>query len=233
LLYPAVCEICEAARVAPGEGYVCTGCRAAPGHVVPVRAPFCGRCGLPYPGEVTGAFVCGNCRELDLDFDRARAAVAATPFLLDVVHRYKYRGALWFEPFLTELLVDAAAPDLVGGAWDAVVPVPLHPVRLRERGFNQAERLARRLAEGVGIPCRVEGVRRRAATRTQALLDRGERTQNMARAFVAGAGGAFAGQRVVVVDDVLTTGATCSAVSRALREAGAVEVIVWTVARGV
>lgn len=233
LLYPSVCEICERRRVEPGDGYVCAECRALPGRIRPVRDPICGRCGLPFAGEVTSEFVCGNCSDLGLDFDSARAAVVATPFVLEVIHRYKYGGALWFEPFLGRLLVEAAAPRLASSSWDFVVPVPLHPMRRRERGFNQAERLARRLCRATGIPLAGDGVRRRAATRTQALLDRGERTQNMAHAFVARSGRRFEGRRLVVVDDVLTTGATCSAVSRALRAAGASEVIVWTVARGV
>lgn len=233
LLYPSVCEICETRRVTPGQGYVCGECRSVPGRLRTIHDPVCGRCGLPFEGAIGLPFVCENCADLGLNFDSARAAVVATPFLLDVIHRYKYGGALWFEPFLAGLLLEAAVPRLAGNRWDAVVPVPLHPVRQRERGFNQAERLARRLAAATGIPCLHDAIRRRSATRTQALLDRGERTQNMARAFEAKPGRAFRARRVVVVDDVLTTGATCSAVSRALREAGAAEVIVWTVARGI
>lgn len=232
MLYPSVCEICGKGPVCPGEGYVCAACRSVPGHVQPVRDPVCGCCGLPFSGAITGDFSCSNCSGLGLDFDAARAAVVATPFLLEVIHRYKYRGALWFEPFLAGLLVEAVGPRLNPADWDALVPVPLHPVRRRERGYNQAERLARKLGRATGIPVRPGIVRRRAVTRTQALLDRGERTQNVAHAFEALPGRRLNGLRVVVVDDVLTTGATCSAVSRALRSAGAARVVVWTVARG-
>lgn len=178
-------------------------------------------------------FVCGNCQDLNLAFDGARAAVVATPFLLGVVHRYKYEGALWFEPFLASLLEDAAAAPLRGGGWDALVPVPLHPLRHRERGFNQAERLAIRLARATGIPVRTGWVRRLRSTETQALLRRGDRANNVRHAFVSSSGVSLAGGRIVVVDDVLTTGATTSAVSRVLRGMGATSVTVWTVARGV
>lgn len=233
LIYPNVCEMCGAGEARREESFVCPECRGRPGNLRWIRPPYCARCGLPYDGEVTGAFVCGNCAELDLHFLQARAAVVATPFMLDVIHRYKYRGAAWFEPFLGELLVSASRSEVSGGDWDALVPVPLHPSRLREREFNQAERLARHLQAGTGVPVLTGAVVRASATRTQALLDRRERSKNVAGAFAVADRGPVRGKRLVVVDDVLTTGATTSAVSLALREAGAAEVCVWTVARGV
>ncbi len=160
--------------------------------------------------------------------------MVATPFVLGVIHRYKYRGGLWFEPFLSGLLTGAAAPELRRGEWDAIVPVPLHPVRRREREFNQAERLAGALARATGIPLEAGLVRRVSPTRTQALLDRRERAKNVAGVFAVRAGVRMPRRgRYVVVDDVLTTGATTSAVSLALRRAGAERVVVWTVARGI
>jgi ComF family protein len=212
---------------------VCALCAAKPGHVQFIRPPYCERCGLPYAGEFTAPFVCGNCAELNLQFDAARAAVKATEFMLDVIHRYKYRRALWFEPFLTRLLLLAALPQLQGERWDAIVPVPLHPARQREREFNQADRLATQLARASGVSVRREIVRRARPTRTQACLDRQERSTNVAGVFVARPGVRLDQQRLIVVDDVLTTGATTSAVSAVLRRAGAAAILVWTVARGV
>lgn len=232
LVYPGVCEICDEEEVAPGEGYVCAACRRKPGHVQRVRAPFCDRCGLPFEGAVTSSFECGNCRELELRFDAARAAVVATPFLLDVIHRYKYRGAVWFEPFLVELFLREAVPALGRERWDAIVPVPLHPLRRREREFNQAERLAGPLARATGIPLRTGWVIRSNPTRAQALLDRRDRARNVAGSFALGKELGLKGRRLVVVDDVLTTGATTSAVARVLRRAGAERIDVWTLARG-
>ncbi|MBL9137728.1 MAG: ComF family protein [Verrucomicrobiales bacterium] len=233
LIYPNVCEICGVRQVSREESFVCLDCRGRPGNLRVIRPPYCARCCLPYEGEVIGEFVCGNCAGLTLHFRQARAAVVATPFMLDIIHRYKYRGAAWFEPFLGELLVSAAASEVAGGGWDAIVPVPLHPARLREREFNQAERLGRWLSAKSGVPVMAGWVVRDLATRTQALLDRRERSKNVAGAFDVPDAGPVQGARVVVVDDVLTTGATTSAVSLALRRAGAADVGVWTVARGV
>jgi ComF family protein len=198
-----------------------------------IEPPFCDRCGLPYAGAITGAFVCANCEELDLQFRQARAAVVATPLMLEVIHRYKYGGALWFEPFLAGLLVRGAGAELRREDWDGIVPVPLFPVKERERGFNQAVRLAAHLGSATGIPVQTGWVRRVRGTRTQTQLTRAERAANMDGAFAPCPGVAVKGARVVVLDDVLTTGATTSGCADALRRAGAADVVVWTLARGV
>jgi ComF family protein len=227
--YPPNCQLCHAEPARAAEGYVGRQCERGVRWIVP---PFCERCGLPYEGAMAGGFVCSNCREMNLQFQSARAAVVANPLVLDVVHRYKYRRALWFEPFLARLLTQAACPALASGHWDQIVPVPLHPLKRREREFNQAERLARRLAKASRIPCNTRLLRRVEPTRTQTLLSRQERTRNVQNAFQARPDVALDGARIVLVDDVLTTGATTSACARALRKAGAGEVCVWTVARG-
>src|ERR1044071_7486622 len=125
-LYPQVCQLCRLYRATPAEGFVCTHCR---GEVRRIQRPFCECCGYPYPGAITQSFVCANCRAMDYSFRYARSAVAAQGILLEVIHRYKYNRALWFEPFLSELFVAAAAPDLQAQQWDGIVPVPLHPLK--------------------------------------------------------------------------------------------------------
>jgi ComF family protein len=117
--------------------------------------------------------------------------------------------------------------------WDWIVPVPLHPAKEREREFNQAERLAVRLGAAIGIPVKTKLLRRIAATPTQTLLTRDRRAANMRNAFALRPGQKPAGRRIVLVDDVFTTGATTSACARALRKAGAGDICVWTVARGI
>lgn len=182
---------------------------------------------------MTVEFECAACREARPHFCQARSAVVAREEILEVIHRYKYNRALWFEPFLAELLISRAAPELGRGQWDWIVPVPLHPAKEREREFNQAERLATRLSAATGLPLNTRLVRRVVPTRTQTLLSREERLANVRRAFALRRGARLDGKRLVLVDDVMTTGATTSACARALREGGAGDVCVWTVARGI
>ena len=230
LLYPNLCQVCAEQRAEPSEGYVCHLCQRS---VTPVVPPYCLVCGLPVQGEVTHSFTCTNCRDQPWDFDSARGAVAADGAVREAIHRYKYQRALWFEPFLSGLLVTHALPELRAQSWDAVVPVPLYPVKEREREFNQAERLGGHLARALDVPLELGLVKRVEPTEAQAKLTRKERLANIRRAFAPAEGVKINGKRVVVVDDVLTTGATTSAVSGVLKRMGAATVVVWAVARAI
>lgn len=228
-LYPRFCQLCEAERANPDEGFVCAKCWTG---VRFIRPPFCERCGLPYEGDITTPFECSNCRDVKLYFSTARSAVAAKGVTLEVIHRFKYQRALWFEPFLVDLLCRAALPVLREAEWDFIVPVPLHATKQREREFNQAERIARGLARALNLPVRTDLVKRAVPTRTQTLLTKSQRAENVRRAFVPASREKLSGARIILVDDVLTTGATTNACARVLRRLGAAEVCVWTVARG-
>ncbi len=229
-IYPEICQICGHERATPAQSFICGSCRA---QVRWVQSPFCQRCGLPFEGAITTTFDCPNCRDEEPQFCWARAAVVARDPILEVIHRYKYQRAIWFEPFLAELLIQAAAPQLAAQEWDFVVPVPLHPTKQREREFNQAERLAARLSAATQIPMNAGLVRRIVATRTQTQLTRQERRANVQRAFSVERGVRLNGERIVLVDDVFTTGATTSACAGSLLRAGASKVCVWTAARGI
>jgi len=228
-LYPETCQICRTERATAKDGFVCRHCRS---QVHFIKPPFCERCGLPCPGDITTPFECTNCRELELHFTSARSAVVAHTIVREAVHRYKYQRALWFEPFLADLFLREAAPALRGQDWDFIVPVPLHSVKQREREFNQAERLAAHLSVATQILLNPGLLWRIRPTATQTLLTRQQRAANMRGAFVIRPGVGLSGERVVLVDDVFTTGATTSACAQVLRTAGAGDVCVWTVARG-
>jgi competence protein ComFC len=227
--FPEICQLCEAEHATAEDGFVGAKCWS---HVRFIRPPFCKRCGLPFEGDLTTSFECTNCREMELHFSSARSAVVAKTVVLEAVHRFKYQRALWFENFLADLLVREAAPTLHGQSWNFIAPVPLHPLKQREREFNQAEILARHLSEATQIPLNTKLLRRVSPTMTQTRLTREQRAKNMRGAFAVCKGVKLGGERVVLVDDVFTTGATTSACAQALRAAGAGEVCVWTVARG-
>ena len=230
LFYGEVCEACDQQRATSAEGYVCGSCRA---DVKLIEPPFCQRCGSVFPGAITSTFECGNCRDLQLEFSSARAVAIAAGVLLDILHRYKYENALWVEPYVTELFVSGAGPNIKTGEWDLIIPVPLHPRRQREREFNQAEVLGRALSSATGIGLKTRLLQRTVDTRSQTQLPRAQRGENVRRAFqFRGQKAELAGKRVILVDDVLTTGATTSACARLLRQNGAGEVCVWTLARG-
>ncbi len=229
LVYPPACQLCGEQRASAQEGFVCSSCW---GKVRFIHPPFCQRCGLPYPGEFNAPFECANCRELELHFVSARSAAKAHGVILDAIHRYKYQRALWFEPFLADVFLRQAVPALRQEQWSLIVPVPLHATKKREREFNQAECLARHLSRATKIPLNQTWLRRVVPTRTQTLLTRQQRAANVRRAFTLRHDARLNGERIILVDDVFTTGATTNACAQVLRAAGAGEVCVWTVARG-
>jgi ComF family protein len=130
------------------------------------------------------------------------------------------------------LFVRAAGPTLRNEAWDGIVPVPLHAVKWREREFNQAEKLAAPLSQVTGIPLNTKLLKRVENTRSQTKLTPKERFANMQNAFAMAKDARCREERLVLVDDVFTTGATTNACARVLRKAGAGAIWVWTLARG-
>jgi competence protein ComFC len=229
LFYPEVCALCQDEPATARQGFVGAKCRQ---FVQYVRPPFCRRCGLPFEGDITTSFECTNCRDLELHFSYARAAVVSKTIVRDAIHHFKYSRALWFENFLAGLLLAEAVPVLRGQKWNFIVPVPLHPLKKREREFNQAELLAAQLSKAAAIPLNTKLLLRVKSTATQTVLRRDQRATNMRGAFAVRDRLKLDGEKIVLVDDVFTTGATTNDCARALRAAGAGEVCVWTVARG-
>jgi competence protein ComFC len=227
--YPEVCALCKTEPATADEGFVGAECCR---QVRFIRPPFCGRCGLPFDGDLTAPFECSNCRELKLYFSSARSAAVARTVVLEAIHHFKYSRALWFENFLAGLLIAETAPVLRGQKGSFIVPVPLHPLKKREREFNQAAVLAARLGRATAIPVNEKILARVKPTETQTHLRREERSANMRGAFAVRDGVKLNGERIILVDDVFTTGATTNECARALRAAGAGDVCVWTVARG-
>jgi ComF family protein len=230
LVFPAVCPVCARRAEGAGPRPFCAGCWSA----LPVGVePGCVRCGEPYPG-LGGALPCAACRHAPPPYAFARAIGAYRDGLRAAIHALKYGGRSTVAGPLGGLLAAAGPASLpvAPGRWaDGIVPVPLHPARLAERGFNQAELLAAPCAARWGVPLLGRALARVRATRPQAELDAEARQANVRGAFRVARPGQVRGRRLLLVDDVLTTGATVSAAARALRAAGAAAVGVVVLAR--
>ncbi len=228
LLYPRCCGGCGGPAELSG-GHLCWDCRA---DIQVIAPPYCGRCGNPVEGRIDHAYECFHCVQTSPGFDQARSAVRFEGAFTTLIHDFKYHHALWLEEELTDLLEACVATHYGEAVFDAVCPVPLHHVRQRERGFNQAALLGSRLAGRLGLPFRGNALVRLRDTGTQTHLTARDRLSNVKDAFEAGGSGRCSGRRFLLVDDVMTTGATVSACAGVLKRAGAASVHVVTVARG-
>src|ERR1700704_3202828 len=169
LLYPPSCTICSAS-VGLGE-YLCGGCEAKVSRIV---APFCKNCSEPFDGAITTTFSCANCAHRDLYFDAAVSAYRSRGIARHVILNFKYGRQIHLRHLVGRWLIAAFDdPRLRDRRFDAIVPVPLHPARHRERGFNQAALLAERLGRQLGLPVR-PALQRVRFTTTQTAFDRVE-----------------------------------------------------------
>jgi ComF family protein len=202
-------------------------CEACWSRIAPFTPPLCDRCGDPLPSWRVislATFLCPRCRRRRSAISRSRAIGDYDATLRAIVQALKYQGCRSLARGLGERM-RASGADILDGA-DIIVPVPLHRRRRRARGFNQAVDLARHL----GLPV-VHALRRTRATRSQTDLPAAQRHANVRDAFALRRRSDVRGLRIVVVDDVSTTGATMEACARVLIAAGAVAVSALTAAR--
>ena len=226
LFYPATCVVCSGNI--GGTEYLCADCRRRAPRIAP---PFCAKCSEPFPGAITQIFSCANCEHRTLHFDCAVAAYRSRGLVRKVLHQFKYGKQRHLRyPIASWLRESLSDPRLRGRHFDLIVPVPLHPARERERGFNQAGLIGELIAASTAVPLRpiLERIR---YTTTQTAYDRAERMENLHGAFRLRKNRDVRGLRVLLIDDVLTTGSTLSECARVLRAAGAVSVHAATAAR--
>src|SRR6266566_5137095 len=227
LLYPPLCTICgRSVRV--GE-YLCDQCET---KAVRIVAPFCQKCSEPFDGALTGVFTCANCAHRAIHFDAAVSAYRGRGIVRQIIHEFKYGRQIHLRHLVARWLHAALDDERLRGRQFAImVPVPLHATRLRERGFNQASLLAALLSAQTSISSKPVLERIRYTT-TQTALDRSERMENLHNAFRLRKNADVRGLRVLLIDDVLTTGSTLSECARVLKRAGAISVHAATAARG-
>jgi ComF family protein len=223
LLLPPRCLACGTSVDGPGR--LCPACW---GGLTFLGEPACGRCGVPFAADRSAPF-CAACLRQPPHFDRARAALVYDDASRPLVLAFKHGDRTDAAPAYAAWLARAAAPLLARGV-DIVVPVPLHRWRLLGRRYNQSALLAQALARLVGRPYQPAAVRRTRRTRSQGHLSAAARERNVRGAFAADPA-LVKGRAVLLVDDVLTSGATLGACARACKRAGARSVQAVTLAR--
>ncbi|MGB0681832.1 MAG: ComF family protein [Magnetovibrionaceae bacterium] len=210
------------------EGDLCAACF---GDLHFLGPPCCVQCGLPFPYDTGLEGVCGACAQSPPRYARARAAVSYGEVSRSMVLGLKHGDRTDRVPVLAKLMARAGS-DLLDQA-DFLVPVPLHWTRLVHRRFNQSAELARRLGHMTEKPVLVDGLKRRRKTPSQGRFGRRARLRNVAGAFslTAKTRDRIKGKRLLLIDDVFTTGATVEACTKVLLRGGAAQIDVLTFAR--
>jgi ComF family protein len=222
-MLPNVCAVCRAW----GRSRVCMQCVAC----FEGKCARCTRCALEVPHGVT---ICGSCLVRPPAFERTWAAVHYSYPWDGLIARFKFQGHLDLASALVHLMLSAAPADVLAAAQGALmVPVPLSAARLNARGYNQAWELARRLARHCMCPAQPQWLLRVKDTPHQLDLARHQRAANVRNVFLVEPRkrAELSGQTVILVDDVMTTGATADEAARVLLQAGAANVWVWVLAR--
>lgn len=230
LIFPVNCRGCgKKLRYDDiSSGFICLDCwKKIPIH----RPPYCRRCGHP-SGDLFHD-KCPECKKLKKVYFRfARGVSSYSGLLRETIHRFKYRYQTELGTPLSEMMKDYYLSSNDYGPIDRIIPVPLHPIRFREREFNQAEILARPLAEALKVPLDIKTLYRTRYNPPQITLDSKARFENVQGLFATSNPDMIRNQRILLIDDVMTTGATVNACARTLMEEGASEVYVLVLARG-
>lgn len=229
LIYPATCPSCRR-PIEPSKGgtVICADCA---GKIKKNAPPFCHSCGRQLEKRSFAKAVCRSCLRKTLHFDRAFSPCIYDGVTKDLIHKFKYSRKEHLGEPLSNIMIEFIKEYRLPVEFvDCVIPVPLSGARIREREFNQSQVLAHRIASAFGKPLVTGCLRRHRHTQRQTDTRTEERFANVAGSFSVTDAGAVAGKNILLVDDVLTTGATSSEAAATLKKAGAQIVFVLTIA---
>ena len=235
-LYPPRCRACSESIQGRDREYFCSTCWP---QIQLVTHPFCTICGRPFPDSSGDDHVCGVCLARTPQYARAHSWAcypreeATEHPLRQVIQKFKYGRRVALGKPLGRLMARGCEEFLLTCKAETIIPVPLHPRRLRWRGFNQSVLLARQIGRAYNLPLECFALYRKRDTPPQTQLPEEERRQNMHGAFGLSGKTAVKGKSLLLVDDVYTSGATVNECSRVLKQSGAREVFVLTLARAV
>lgn len=234
LIYPPRCSICQEfiwknrTKKDQEELLFCQPCFDG---FTEITSPLCPICGRPFASEVEEDHLCEDCLRKKPFYDVVRAPYLYEGGLMEAIHQFKYAGKSHLVNSLGPLLTSFARRWLNKTDGYLMMPVPLHPKRLRERGFNQSLLLARYVAPPLGVELDFLSLRRIRYTQPQTGLSTNDRRKNVRRAFEVTDKKAAKGRTILLVDDVTTTGNTLNECARVLKRAGSKEVLCLTLAR--
>jgi ComF family protein len=224
-LLPPTCVICH--YPSKRASNICRNCE----RDLPILSQCCYQCAEKLHSTGTSIVLCGNCLSNPPPFDCTHALFSYQTPIINCIIGLKFQHKLSIAKLFSDLLLDK-----LQHAWyhqkplpDLIIPVPLHPIRLRERGFNQALEMARPLAKALSIPLETRHIRRIKHTQAQSGLSATERRHNIANAFAISSD--VSNKSIAIVDDVMTTGYTIAELSKTLKRHGAKQIDVWCCAR--
>lgn len=227
-LFPPLCHHCREPLHDSRKVRLCDSCLAG---VTPLESPLCPLCGWPFLHASCSDHLCGPCTLARPSFDSARGALLFDGAVRELIHQFKYSGKTMLRRPLGLYAADHLHRFVSGSRPDVIIPVPLHRKRLRQRGFNQAVLLGEVFAKKWGLPLLRNSLRRVRWTEPQVNLSAAKRLENVSGAFALAGACDLSGRRVLLVDDVYTTGSTVNECAKVLKHAGAEAVIAVTVAR--
>ena len=230
LLFPSLCLSCGQILPERGGYPFCSDCYSG---IRFITAPLCPVCGIPYAAEESPDHTCGDCLLNKRNVGAARSLGVYKSVLLDAIHAFKYGGNLTLGERLGRLMAEHDYPSFRIRDYSLILPVPLHPRRLRQRGFNQAVILAREISRRHDVAMDFRTLRRIVDTESQAGLKKEERRSNIMKAFSIADPERIRGQNILLVDDVYTTGSTLGECAKTLLKGGAEAVGALTLARAI